>query len=392
VRHGTESTTSQVVRYVDKELPAGVTARLTLTPQGVETLRYDGDGDGTLESVVTPTIDVSDAQANDGERPVISASRRGQGGQVVVTLTAQDAGAGVQAVYYSLDGTQFQPYTTPIAVDPETTPTVYAFADDQVGNRSALFQTAVVAQNTAPTMGTITAPLDPIAVNTPVAASATFTDTDTNDTHTAVWDWGDGSTSAGTVEAAQGTGIVRGSHTYTAAGVYTVKLTVTDQADSSVTATSQYIVLYDPSAGFVSGGGWITSPSGAYTADPSLAGKVSFSFDAKYKKDGTIPDGQTHVTFPAAGLTFKSTRYQWLVVSGSEAQYQGVGTINGRGDYGFLVTLIDGQRTGGGTDRLRIKIWDTATGAFVYDTQVGAADDATASTALGGGSLVIHTK
>jgi PKD repeat protein len=393
VRQGTGTTTSHVVRYIDKELPTGVTARLKLTPQGIETLRYDVDSDGTFDSVITPTVDVSGARANDRERPVITASQRAQEGQVLVTLISQDTGAGVQALYYSLDGTQFQPYTTPITVDPAAVPTMYAFADDQVGNRSSLFQTTIAAENSAPTVGVINASVDPIAVNTQVAASATFTDTDTNDTHTAVWDWGDGSTSEGTIEAIQGSGTVQDSHTYTAAGVYTVKLTVTDQADSSATSTFQYIVVYDPSAGFVTGGSWITSPLGAFTADPARTGKASFGFTARYKKGATTPDGQTQFSFHAADLSFKSSSYQWLVVSGAKAQYKGVGTINGSGDYGFLVTLTDGQHSGGGgTDRFRIKIWDTATGAVVYDNQVGAADDATATTALAGGTIVIHKK
>ena len=54
---------------------------------------------------------------------------------------------------------------------------------------------------------------------------ATFTDPGTADTHTATIDWGDGSAvEAGTV----GVGTVDGSHTYAAAGVYTVTVTVTD--------------------------------------------------------------------------------------------------------------------------------------------------------------------
>jgi hypothetical protein len=41
-------------------------------------------------------------------------------------------------------------------------------------------------------------------------------------------------------------------------------------------------------------------------------------------------------------------------------------------------------------DRFRIKIWHKATGAIVYDNQLGAADDDAPTTALGGGSIVIH--
>jgi hypothetical protein len=47
------------------------------------------------------------------------------------------------------------------------------------------------------------------------------------------------------------------------AGVYTVELTVTDDNGQSDTDETE-IVAYDPSSGFVTGGGWIDSPSGAF--------------------------------------------------------------------------------------------------------------------------------
>ena len=41
-------------------------------------------------------------------------------------------------------------------------------------------------------------------------------------------------------------------------------------------------------------------------------------------------------------------------------------------------------------DRFRIKVWKTATGVVAYDNLAGAADDASATTAIAGGSIVIH--
>ena len=56
-----------------------------------------------------------------------------------------------------------------------------------------------------------------------------------------------------------------------------------------------------------------------------------------------------------------------------------------------MLTAIDGQVAGGGgVDRFRIKIWDKATGSVVYDNQLGASDDEAPTTALGGGSIMIH--
>jgi hypothetical protein len=143
----------------------------------------------------------------------------------------------------------------------------------------------------------------------------------------------------------------------------------------------------------VTGGGWIDSPVGAYAADPTLTGKASFGFVSKYKRGATIPTGQTEFRFRAGDLDFHSSSYDWLVVAGPRAQFMGSGTINGVGDYGFLLTAIDGQVVGGGgVDRFRIKIWDRATDEVVYDNQPGEGDDSGVTTALGGGSVVIHSK
>jgi hypothetical protein len=134
------------------------------------------------------------------------------------------------------------------------------------------------------------------------------------------------------------------------------------------------------------------SPEGAYLADLTLTGKATFGFVSKYEKGKTYPTGNTEFQFHAGNLNFKSTSYEWLVVSGPLGQYKGVGTINGAGNYGFLLTARDGQAPGGGgIDKFRIKIWAIG-GAVVYDNALDAAEDSDASTALGGGSIVIHTK
>jgi hypothetical protein len=67
----------------------------------------------------------------------------------------------------------------------------------------------------------------------------------------------------------------------------------------------------------------------------------------------------------------------------------GTGTIDVDGDDGFLVSVVDGQ-VSGGTDRFRIKIWERATGKVIYDSQPGAPDDVTPATEPGGGSIVLH--
>jgi PKD repeat protein len=271
--------------------------------------------------------------------------------------------------------------------------TVQLTVDDGQGGTHTSSTTATIA-NVAPNLGALTVPGAPIALapgGNVVNLAATFTDPGFLDTHTGSLNCDGGS--AGAVTASGGS--ASGACTFSAAGVYSVALTVTDDDGGSDTeAGAAYIVIYDPSAGFVTGGGWIMSPAGAYVDDGSLEGKATFGFVSKYQKGATTPTGHTQFQFHAGSFEFSSTAYDWLVIAGARAQYKGIGTIGGRaGTFGFLLTAIDGQVAGGGgTDKFRIKIWDQATGNVVYDNQLGQLEDSGAATALGGGSIVIHAK
>ncbi|MEJ2111711.1 MAG: hypothetical protein P8Z37_17740, partial [Acidobacteriota bacterium] len=181
------------------------------------------------------------------------------------------------------------------------------------------------------------------------------------------------------------------SRTIYEAGVYTIEARIEDNHGGTCRA-KVLIVVYDPSAGFVTGGGWIDSPERAYVTNPSLTGKATFGFVSKYKKGANVPTGETEFQFKVANLNFNSESYEWLVVAGARAQFKGTGTINGSGSFGFMLTAIDGEIKGDGIDKFRIKIWDSVTELIVYDNQLGAEDDGEAATALGGGSILIHTK
>lgn len=247
--------------------------------------------------------------------------------------------------------------------------------------------------NVAPTLGAISVDQSLVPVNVAINASANFTDPGTSDTHTAIWDWGDSSTSTGVISESGGNCTASDSHSYGTPGVYTIRLTVTDKdGAASNESVYQFAVVYDTDGSFVTGGGWINSPAGAYAADPSLTGKANFGFVAKYKKGQSTPDGNTEFQFKAGDLNFHSSSYQWLVVAGARAQFKGEGTINGNEHYGFMLTAIDGQiNGGGGVDKFRIKIWDMDNAdTIVYDNLMSGADDPDPTTALGGGSIVIH--
>jgi len=93
-------------------------------------------------------------------------------------------------------------------------------------------------------------------------------------------------------------------------------------------------------------------------------------------------------------MNFHSDEYQWLVIAGAKAMYKGTGTINGEGNYGFMISAIDEELTPRtNTDLFRIKIWDKDNNdLMIYDNQLGAEDDSDPTTQIGGGNIKIHNK
>ncbi len=377
------SITVTVPRATDNcrgSLTATTTDPTTYTTQGTFVIhwRYD-DGRGNVTEQPQTVI------VKDVTNPVLTAP-------AALTLTNDPGQCGRSLAGIALG--------TPIASDncgglkpathdapaffPAGTTTVTWTVEDAAGNRSTAAQRVTVA-NADPVVGTITAPVSPVGINTAVTASAAFTD---NNLTEATWDWGNGTT-PGTIDQANGK--ITGSRTYGTPGVHTVTLTVTDACGKTAASTFRYVVVYDPNGGFVTGGGWIHSPANAYAPNPAAAGTARFGFVSRYQKGATQPVGTTGFEFEAAGLAFRSTSYEWLVVAGAQAQYKGAGALNGEPGYKFILTASDAQVNGGsGADRFRIKIWKDGETVPVYDNQRGAADDATATTAIGGGSILVH--
>jgi parallel beta-helix repeat protein len=311
-----------------------------------------------------------------------------EGGSVMVTASGNDPEGCALTYAWDLDNdgsfeTAGQSVSFSAAgLDGPSQRTIRVQATD-LQELTAVDEATVNIANVTPTVGPITAPMDPVQANTPINTTADFTDPGVADTHTAVWDWGDGTSSAGEVNESNGSGSVSGSHTYSVAGIYTVKLTVTDDDDGKGESVFQFIVVYDPTGGFVTGGGWIWSPEGAYAADPNLEGKATFGFVSKYKKGANVPEGNTEFQFKAGNLNFHSSSYDWLVVNqgGTNAQFKGMGTINGEGSYKFMLWAGDHD-----SDTFRIKIWweDDSDEHLVYDN--GTDQE------IGGGQIVVHKK
>ncbi len=178
---------------------------------------------------------------------------------------------------------------------------------------------------------------------------------------------------------------------FTAAGVYTFCVRGGDAAGNIGTAECILVAVFDPGAGFVTGGGWIDSSAGALVGS-ALAGRAHFGFNARYVS--ASPAGQTHFNFPAANLHFRSTAYEVLILTGFKSQVRGVGRVGDTAGYSFLLTAYDGDLPGGGdVDRFRLKIWLTGNPSnLLYDNVPGAPEDIDLANpqAIGAGNIRIH--
>ncbi len=172
---------------------------------------------------------------------------------------------------------------------------------------------AASAPNCPPVVGTLSSVPAAVgdsvvtAIGTPVSFSAPWTDPDVSDTHTAVCNIVDisGATSptavAGTA-AGSGSGTAACSVSFPNTGIFRVTMTVTDQAGGSGTSTALQVIVYDPSAGFVTGGGWFTPDPQTCVCTPGS--KVTFGLATKYQKGTSIPTGNQEFQYKVDNINF----------------------------------------------------------------------------------------
>lgn len=273
---------------------------------------------------------------------------------------------------------------------------------DEAGNSASITRTVTVVDTTPPEV-TIESPSSGflMPVSSSLTVSGSFVDCDTSGSFTAEWVFESSTNLATSFSGTVVGGTVTDSFVVDRAGVYTIRLRVTDASGNTGGESTvlddlpAYVVVYDPAGGFVTGGGWVWSSPGAL--HPGLEhlmhveGKASFGFVSKYKKGSNIPTGQ--LQFKAGGLNFHSDSYEWLVVSGARAQFKGDGSINGVSGYHFMLTAIDSNVNGGNdTDRFRIKIWDPVVDEVIYDNQFGDEDieGLNELTNIQAGKIVVH--
>jgi len=233
-------------------------------------------------------------------------------------------------------------------------------------------------------------------VNALLSFSSGFRDVDLRDTHQATWTWGDGSTSAGIVSQAAGSGNVSGQHAYRKTGIYTVRLSILDSGGKR-TAVERKVTICGCSA-TVAGQGSFFSPADALrqakAGVPGLAarrgasGSFAFVADAGSARPGA--DGAA-VEVHVAGLALRSTAIDALAANGKRVQVSGSGTVNGKANYRFTLSTVAGSKRGD-EDRVRVRIShvEPGTKAEVVDYDNGASPAASAVQSRTGGAGGLH--
>lgn len=147
---------------------------------------------------------------------------------------------------------------------------------------------------------------------------------------------------------------------------YTVEVTV-DTTGYYTGFGEDVLTVYDPDAGFATGGGWFEWPG--------TGERTNFGFTMKYNKKGTNLQGSLLVIrhIPGEGIyRVKSNALEGLAVgtNDTDGELHGWATFTGKatyaepgwlepiGNYEFVVSVTDRNEPGNGTDTFRVQILD----------------------------------
>lgn len=159
------------------------------------------------------------------------------------------------------------------------------------GGLSSVDTVALTVKNVAPVITFLTGPQDPQQSGLSITLNAAFTDPGVADTHTALWIWGDGSTSVGIINGQN----VEGIHTYVVGDVYTVTLTVADKDGGEDSRNFQYV--FCPAGKYFNGTSCVNADPGHYVPVGGATSQIPCDFGTYQPNVGSIeciPAGTGH--------------------------------------------------------------------------------------------------
>ncbi|NNC75190.1 MAG: hypothetical protein HKN93_06725 [Acidimicrobiia bacterium] len=333
---------------------------------------FDVEGDGAVTLVVRTTDGQEETTTLlvDSSPPVVTSALQGatlvKGESVdFEPFECSDAGSGVASC------TAGAPVSTDSVGDFSFTVT----AVDNVGNQDDV----VVSYSVVPQPPQITGVTVTPALVSYLEGDVTLEATFTGEVVSAEIDWdGPGPDLPDVLSPPFSSGILTAAHNYDEAGIYTVSVRLENSAGAFDEYLYEFVVAYDPEGASVKSKGEIELTPGTYLVDPALVmddkdeyTEGKFGLHAKYKKNGEL-HGHTKLKIKGIKLEVKSIDYDWLVITGALARYEGTIEIKHfDGVYGFSVTAIDGdlyETDDFQVDEFGMKVWDLDTGEPLLDT------------------------
>jgi uncharacterized repeat protein (TIGR01451 family) len=183
--------------------------------------------------------------------------------------------------------------------------------------------------------------------------------------------------------------------------IYTITTTCTDSANNVASKTG---IVSVPKS--MKGGATTSSVITRVINGESVGGAAALSPTRMLNLIGTInlnvesratavrsSKAENLIDLNLGTLKFNAPSYDQRELSGFRTLFRGAGKLNGEGGYRYLLNVSDGQAwQGGRADKFRLKIWNEKTGEVIFDNQLGDADDAEPTNAIGAGESISFPK
>src|SRR2546427_6717180 len=220
------------------------------------------------------SVSMSPATINEGGTSSISSSFTDSSTSATHTVTITWGDGSANTVLNRAAGVLTIPATAHQYVDNNSPSNVPFTVSVSVANvtGTATGTTSMTVNNVAPRITGLSGPSGSVKIGDPVTIVASFNDPGILDTFVCAVAWGDGQSTAGSVSATNGSGSCTGVHPYSASGVFTVGVVVTDKDGGAGSSPSFQVRVNTPPV--ISS---ITGPTTALIAGSAATIKANFT-------------------------------------------------------------------------------------------------------------------